>query len=554
MEEMKRVLLHWSGKTAAYLLSGILLALMTACSTIGNFALTVEPQTVTPSEQVTITGSGMLPHTPVQVIVAPYDMEAECQIDRAGTEMIDVTSDAKGHFTLVHAPQPLAESNRGVTYVARLTATPMIASNRVCVGYADDVVQWIQASAHPLHSLDANAPVDDLEMLDAIVGGATIVGLGEATHGSSEFFTVKHRLIRYLVEKMGFTTLVLETDWPVGLALNEYIHSGTGDPLATGLPWIWRTQEVLGLIEWMRAYNANPAHTNKLYFAGMDIQQITPEMFDNVHRFIQTHDPDSLPVIEQYYAELRTAPGGYELYSTLEQGEKTRYAAQAQQVVDFLQAHQAELLKSASPVEFAWALQNAHLIQRFTRMMELFGSDPGQGYTYHETAMAENVAFWHASNGKSLLWAHNAHVSHYTMGFPYPGKVMGTFLHERFGNNYMNIGFSFGKGQFNALTRTATGVSQTTEVYSFGVPAVDSTEATLGLIGMKNFLLDLRQAPEVVQAWLNAPRLLRIGAASVSADPQERDSQSYASGTLREWFDVLVHLDHITPSYLIPID
>jgi erythromycin esterase len=304
----------------------------------------------------------------------------------------------------------------------------------------------------------------------------------------------------------------------------------------------------------MRAYNADPAHTNKLHFAGMDIQQITPAMFDNVYSFIAVHDPDSLPVIEQHYAQLRTAPGGYELYSTLEQGEKKHYAQQAQQVIDFLHAHQAKLEKNSSPVEFAWALQNARLILHFTRMMELFGSDPGQAYTYHETAMAENVAFWHAAGGKTIVWAHNAHVSHYTMGFPYAGKVMGTFLHERFGNEYMNIGFSFGKGQFNALTRTATGVSQTTEVYTFDASVTDSTEAALSLVGMKNFLLDLRQAPETVQAWLRAPRLLRIAAASVSADPQERDSQSYTNGALQEWFDVLVHLDHITPSHLIPID
>lgn len=90
-----------------------------------------------------------------------------------------------------------------------------------------EVIAWIEDAAHPLNTLSPNQPLDDLAPFKEMVGDTELIGLGEATHGSSEFFSMKHRLIKYLVEEMGFTTFVLETDGVIGLALDEYILKGT---------------------------------------------------------------------------------------------------------------------------------------------------------------------------------------------------------------------------------------------------------------------------------------------------------------------------------------
>lgn len=87
--------------------------------------------------------------------------------------------------------------------------------------HADAPVRALARSAEPLR---------DLRPLEKAVGSATIVGVGEATHGSSEFFTTKHRLFRYLVEHQGFTTYALEANWSAGLRLNDHVLYGKGDP------------------------------------------------------------------------------------------------------------------------------------------------------------------------------------------------------------------------------------------------------------------------------------------------------------------------------------
>ena len=85
--------------------------------------------------------------------------------------------------------------------------------------------------------------------------------------------------------------------------------------------------------------------------------------------------------------------------------------------------------------------------------------------------MAENAGWWHDQVGKTIIWAHNGHVAYHTMLQQiYPEKVMGTFLRERFGEQYVNLGFSFGQGQFNAQTRTASGVSREITTFSWARP------------------------------------------------------------------------------------
>ena len=119
------------------------------------------------------------------------------------------------------------------------------------------VTDWIRRHAYPLSSVDPLAPLADLRPLRHMVGDARVVGLGESTHGAHEQFTIKHRVVRFLVEEMGFRALAFEEDWTKGIQLNEYVLTGRGDPQAlladAGPPW--RTQEILDLIRWMYGYN-----------------------------------------------------------------------------------------------------------------------------------------------------------------------------------------------------------------------------------------------------------------------------------------------------------
>src|SRR6185369_9263034 len=119
----------------------------------------------------------------------------------------------------------------------------------------------------------ANA-VDLPRGLHALASHARVIAAGEATHGTSEFFVLKHQMLRYLVEQEGFNIFAIEANLPECFAVNDYVLTGRGDPkqaLAGLYVWTWDTYEVLDLIEWMRAWNADPKHA-KVKFYGVDMQ------------------------------------------------------------------------------------------------------------------------------------------------------------------------------------------------------------------------------------------------------------------------------------------
>src|SRR5450755_3321274 len=128
------------------------------------------------------------------------------------------------------------------------------------VGILDEsVVEWIRSAAIPLATAEPRHGFKDLEPLRGIIGNARIVSLGEATHGTREFFKLKHRILEFCVAELGFTTFIIAADFAQSLAVNAYVLDGTGtaaDALA-GLYWIWNSEEILDLIEWMRWWNVN---------------------------------------------------------------------------------------------------------------------------------------------------------------------------------------------------------------------------------------------------------------------------------------------------------
>ena len=93
-----------------------------------------------------------------------------------------------------------------------------------------DIVMWLEENVIPLTTTEPTENHDDLAFLSEMIGDARLVGLGEATHGSREFFTMKHRLVQYLVEEMGFTTFAIEANFPEAARINDYLHTGEGDP------------------------------------------------------------------------------------------------------------------------------------------------------------------------------------------------------------------------------------------------------------------------------------------------------------------------------------
>lgn len=124
-------------------------------------------------------------------------------------------------------------------------------------------IKWLEKHAMPLKSTDPTASLQDLRPLKDMIGSATIVGLGEATHGAHEVFTMKHRIVNYLTAEMGFKALALEEGWDRALGLDRYVLTGNGDPSEYLSP-VFNTKEIIDLLQWIRQYNADPKHKSKI--------------------------------------------------------------------------------------------------------------------------------------------------------------------------------------------------------------------------------------------------------------------------------------------------
>jgi erythromycin esterase len=391
----------------------------------------------------------------------------------------------------------------------------------------DPVVRALDAAARPL------------PMLTEMVGDASVVGVGEATHGSHEFFVLQHQVFAQLARGKGFGTFAREVSWSAGLRLDEYVVHGIGDPRQIMREefqgnYMWNTEEYLGLIEWMRAYNVQ--HREPLRFMGDDIGYPGPGLFELVHGYARAHRPGLVAELDRLYRGLAPTIGVAEWMSTY----PLRPLADRQAARD--RAWQAvELLRGSG--SDAWPVQHARVIAQSMTLWASDFTDPEQvtaGFRYRDEAMADNILWWRTQTGQKIVLAgHDGHIADESYWAGYP-RVQGTFLRERLGRGYVSIGTTFHHGAF-ALFDQATGQVRTVTV---GPPEPGTTEFTLDQVRRRDFVLDTRTAPGPARDWLAVARPTRQYAeAFPAADKQIALGRS---------FDVLAHFDRVTASRMLP--
>ncbi|NNJ06160.1 erythromycin esterase family protein [Streptomyces sp. PKU-MA01144] len=404
-----------------------------------------------------------------------------------------------------------------------------------------------ESGAHPLRTTGPDGDLADLRPLGRMVGDAKVVGLGEATHSSHEFFALKHRVLRYLVEHEGFRTFALETSWSSGLRLDAYVRTGEGDPrrimreeFQDTYAW-WNTEEYLALVEWMRAYNVRHPE-DPLRFMGDDFAYAGPEQYDRVLRYAARYRPDLLPRLTALYRGMRptTSAGAYmKAYLDRPLAERRALAERAEEALSLL-ARQP-IPAGATKDAHAWAVQHARALAQTARGYAFDFDDAEQlraSMGYRDRLMADNVAWWQERTGhKVLLSAHNSHISYQTSDPRYP-RMQGAFLRERLGARYVSAAVTFGAGSFNA-----TGPDGTARVHTVGAPPRGSTERFLNRVRPCDYLMDLRTTPAAARTWLNTPRpTLNIGTSYPERPHEVAPTASH---------DLLFHLHHVTPAHLL---
>ncbi|WP_142286952.1 erythromycin esterase family protein, partial [Bacillus wiedmannii] len=197
------------------------------------------------------------------------------------------------------------------TYVASDTEVSFTSPYNI-----NPIAKWLEEHAKPLKTTNPTASLNDLKPLKDMVGSASIVGLGETTHGAHEVFTMKHRIVHYLVSEKGFTNLVLEEGWDRALKLDRYVLTGKGNPNQHLSPE-FNTKEIVDLINWIQEYNADPKHKSKVRVIGMDIQSVSKNIYNNIIEYVRRNNPKLLPSLEEKIKDLIPVTKDINIFSGL---------------------------------------------------------------------------------------------------------------------------------------------------------------------------------------------------------------------------------------------
>lgn len=380
---------------------------------------------------------------------------------------------------------------------------------------------WLVANAHVLSTAQLGPDTSDLFPLRSMIGSAEVVGLGDITHGTHEVYTMKLRVVDYLVREMGFDVLGWEAPFPLVERINAYVQGGAGDAralLGEMYPltyFFYDAEEILELVEWMREYNAHRGDRPPVQIAGFDVTQ--PDAASNaVVAYLQSVDPPEAVIVQARYACARL--------SSLTVDETCRSIAA--DIVAQLEAREAELTALSSAKAFHEALHNARVVMQSVR---IFGLERDQ-------AMAENVLWLREHRGSArrmILWAHSGHITEAPLSI-IGDRPMGRVIAESLQEDYFSITTMTAAGtylQWQDPTRTRNFQPVTR---SFAALQPSSFESYVRQRGEPLLLIPFRK---VLPAWLTTPALFNLAGAAGPAG---------ATGTLPLQYDAAIFIDTTT--------
>ncbi|MCX6664463.1 MAG: erythromycin esterase family protein [Euryarchaeota archaeon] len=318
------------------------------------------------------------------------------------------------------------------------------------------IVRSLNKIIYPLRSSPLELSDADLESL-AYLSDCRIVGLGEATHGTKEFFQLKHRIFKYLVENYGFKIFAFECDMGESYYINNFVTKGEGDidNIMKNIMhfWTWSTEEVKNLLLWMKEYNEHKSDADKIYFIGVDCQEMTyqsdiiKKYFDNTNISLPEDCVQFLDEIKQMGSNYSS--NLYIYYSNMTLDKKEEIDQYVDILLTKLEDFRNEFISASSEFEYLFIKQIVLNIKQ--------ANDVGYGYrydiqkNYRDLYMAQNTLWTSALFGedtKVALWAHNMHVANYEAY----GSI-GFYLKNELKEKYQIIGFTFSKGRFTAINR-----------------------------------------------------------------------------------------------------
>ncbi len=395
----------------------------------------------------------------------------------------------------------------------------------------------------------------DYDALLDLIGDARVVLLGEASHGTHEFYRERALITRRLVEEKGFTAVAVEADWPDAYRVNRWVRWMGDDRSALDAlgdfqrfpRWMWRNRDVLIFAEWLRRHNGPRRREERVGFYGLDLYSLFRSM-EAVIGFLEQVDPDAARRARYRYSCFEDFGEDAQAYGyAAEFGLDRSCEDQAvQQMVD-LQRHAAELAKQDGRIpedELFYTEQNARLVKNAEEYYRTMFRGRISSWNLRDRHMAETlealIAHFERKGmpSKVAVWEHNSHIGDAratTMGDS--GELnVGQLTRERFGDDSVLVGFS----TFTGTVTAASDWDAPPERKSVRPGMPGSWESLFHSVGLPNFVLPMRGDAHLIEA-LNQVRLER--AIGVIYRPESERVSHYFEARLPRQFDAVIHFD-----------
>jgi len=411
-----------------------------------------------------------------------------------------------------------------------------------------------------VHAVRTNAKVmtgsrDDYQPLMSLIGDSRFVLLGEASHGTHDFYETRARITEQLIAEKGFRTVAVEADWPDAYRANRYAEGRSDDPAAVEAlsgfkrfpTWMWRNTDVVEFIEWLRDYNEHlPGGARKAGFYGLDLYSLHASA-RAVLDYLDKVDPEAAKRARYRYScfeNFGEDPQTYGYATSFGLSKSCEDEAVAQLVE--MQKRSTEVLKQdgkIDPEDYFYAEQNARVVKDAERYYrEMFGSRVSS-WNLRDQHMVETlealVSHLGGNSAKVVVWAHNSHLGDARatdMGAQ--GELnVGQLVRQNHRDSAVLVGFTTYTGTVTAASNWDAPAER-----KWVRPALnDSYEALFHHTGIPNFLLTLR-GNDWISGVLRRQRLER--AIGVIYLPQSERLSHYFGARLSQQFDAVIHMDN----------
>jgi protein-L-isoaspartate(D-aspartate) O-methyltransferase len=394
----------------------------------------------------------------------------------------------------------------------------------------------------------------DLNPLMARIGPARIVLLGEATHGTSEFYRMRERITRELIIDKGFRFVAIEADWPDAARVDHYVRHFQYPPsewtaFARFPTWMWRNTEVRDFVSWLRKHNGTVERSKRVAFHGLDLYSLY-DSIRSVLNYLDEVDPVSARIARERYGCLtpwQRDPATYG-HAALTGSYPTCEADVVHALTDLLAKRRAYAEHDGE--RFLDAAQNARLVANAERYYRIMYYGSRASWNLRDTHMFEtlkNLLAFHGPDSKAVVWAHNSHVGNAaaTEMAARGEHNIGQLCRKEFGEQAYLIGF----GTHSGTVAAASEWGGPMEVKNVQPALPNSYEQLCHATGLARFMLGLRGRGDLCgPKGLGRERLER--AIGVIYRPETERESHYFQANLPKQFDEYVWFDDtraITP-------